>query len=431
MVFPENGLIKLDEYPRSLIANELAEEIPDPNKGTYNPCENPLEYMTRIKTYRLSCLAKTNNLYIVADYSDRVPCVNTTDPNCPNDGLYLFNTAVVFAPDGSLVAKYHKMQLFFELYYNVPPDPQFVYFDTPFGRMGLFICFDILYRNPGIQLISEYGVQTMLYPTWWYDELPYRTAQQIQEGWAVTNRVNLLGANMHIHRLGSTGSGIYSGKSGQIIVSDILEKSPHLLIADIPIDSRNNGANCLSHSFRKTIRFTEFVDDSEYEVSHKLDLKDSVLFKLTQSEDSINLCDNSLCCHLSYTLKSENFFKDESFWFIVTNRSAESRTGSRYPICEEICGIFRCDDDECQTISKETKKTVFNTLEIRANMSTTYVYPSATTNSLKLLPKNNWIYENDEQLGSEVKLRLNDFNEPLLSINLYGRCYDRDPPYKQ
>lgn len=135
---------------------------------------------------------------------DFVKCNNATDHNCPEDGHYLFNTAVAFDPKGNLVAKYHKMQVYYEPMYNIPTKPQLIHFDTPFGRMGLHICFDILFNLPGTKLISDYNVTTMLFPTWWYDELPFVFATQMQQSWAIANRVNLLAANTHFPETGFT-----------------------------------------------------------------------------------------------------------------------------------------------------------------------------------------------------------------------------------
>ncbi len=53
--------------------------------------------------------------------------------------------------------------------------------------------------------------------------------------------------------IGSLGSGIYSGENGAIVYSDIPDGKSKLLIADIPIDSRNTKAQCLSTPFKKTI----------------------------------------------------------------------------------------------------------------------------------------------------------------------------------
>lgn len=59
---------------------------------------------------RLSCLAKNNSIYVVANMGDKKPC-NTSDPQCPPDGRFQYNTDVVFDSLGKLVARYHKVIL--------------------------------------------------------------------------------------------------------------------------------------------------------------------------------------------------------------------------------------------------------------------------------------------------------------------------------
>lgn len=59
---------------------------------------------------RLSCLAKENVIYIVVNVGDKKPC-NASDPHCPSDGRYQYNTDVVFDSEGRLVARYHKVKI--------------------------------------------------------------------------------------------------------------------------------------------------------------------------------------------------------------------------------------------------------------------------------------------------------------------------------
>ncbi|CAG2100517.1 unnamed protein product [Medioppia subpectinata] len=295
LVYPEDAIINT-RYPRSVMA-AIAERIPDPLTGTHIPCDNPSEYEDRVKTYRLSCFAKHNNLYIVGHYGDRVDCDRSTDVNCPADGYNLYNTDVAFGPDGQVLAKYHKMQLFHEYHYNVPKD-EFIHFDTPFGRMGLFVCFDILFRNPGTDLVNKYGVQTMIYPLWWFDELPFKSANQVQQSWAYTYRVNLLASDMHSPQSGSSGSGIYSGENGAIIDSNIMDQKAVLLIADIPIDSKNTGAKCLTNRYTKRIEMDDIVDTSEYRPLKYTDWKGSAFYKLKGQSNSAEVCNNGFCCQL-------------------------------------------------------------------------------------------------------------------------------------
>jgi len=195
IVFPEDGLF-FSQNTRQEVRPFL-EEIPNPSNETiYNPCQEPDQYMnSRPILYRLSCLAKKLKIYVVADMGDIQRCNGQTD--CPSDGFYQFNTAVIFDDNGNLVAKYHKIHLFTETYYDLPPKPEMVVIDTPFGRLGVQICFDMIYETPGVYAVENLNVDTILFPTWWFDQLPFLTAAQYQQSWAIINKVNLLASNIH------------------------------------------------------------------------------------------------------------------------------------------------------------------------------------------------------------------------------------------
>ena len=77
-------------------------------------------------------------------------CNKTSDPHCPDDGRYQFNTDVAFT-DGTLPARYRKVHLFgFEkTYFNTVRQPEVVTFITSFGvTFGVFTCFDLLFYDP-------------------------------------------------------------------------------------------------------------------------------------------------------------------------------------------------------------------------------------------------------------------------------------------
>lgn len=53
-----------------------------------------------------------------------------------------------------VVCRYHKHNLCEEPQFDIP-EVEVVTFETPFGRFGLFTCFDILFHDPAILLVEN------------------------------------------------------------------------------------------------------------------------------------------------------------------------------------------------------------------------------------------------------------------------------------
>jgi len=88
---------------------------------------------------RLSSWAKEN----------RVLLVGGSVPEVEGDRLY--NSCFVYGPDGELLARHRKVHLFdvdlpgmhFHESHTFTPGSEITVFDTPYGRMGVAICFDV------------------------------------------------------------------------------------------------------------------------------------------------------------------------------------------------------------------------------------------------------------------------------------------------
>ena len=132
VIFPElflTGYVVRDQI------YELAENVPGPS------------------TRRIEQIAKQNSMHIIFGMPELSEKTQAT----------VFNTSVLIGPDG-LVGKYRKMYLpthsVFEEKRHFRPGYQSAAFDTPIGKIGLCICYDLFFpevtrliRLSGAQLI--------------------------------------------------------------------------------------------------------------------------------------------------------------------------------------------------------------------------------------------------------------------------------------
>ena len=88
------------------------------------------------------------------------------------DGDKIYNTAYVFDPQGLCVARHRKMHLFdidvqggqsFRESATLSPGNDITLFDTPYGRMGLCICFDLRFEEL-CRLMALEGARVLLAP---------------------------------------------------------------------------------------------------------------------------------------------------------------------------------------------------------------------------------------------------------------------------
>lgn len=151
---------------------------------------------------KISCAARENKIYVVINIAEKLSC--TEDP-CPKDKVFYYNTNVVFDRTGKIIARYlyififiiniiynvtykylitmsryRKTNLFLERQFNVTATPEVVTFNTDFGvKFGTFICFDILFYKPALQLTRTYEVTDIVFPTAWFSEAPFLTGKQV------------------------------------------------------------------------------------------------------------------------------------------------------------------------------------------------------------------------------------------------------------
>jgi len=147
-------------------------------------------------TESLGALARELGIVIVASLFERRAA-----------GLY-HNTAAILGTGGNILGLYRKMHipddpLYFEKFYFTPGDLGFLNFDTPFGRIGVLVCWDQWYPEAA-RVAALSGANVLFYPTaigWHPGEKAEFGAGQldawrtIQRSHAIANGVFVAAAN--------------------------------------------------------------------------------------------------------------------------------------------------------------------------------------------------------------------------------------------
>lgn len=436
IVFPEEGIFGAQDSSNPNLTRRqtiklLAEDIPDPRQGLVNPCIQEQEFSDRLILQSLSCIARRNNIYLVANLAD---IKNSSDTNLTNDGILMYNTQIALDRKGNLLARYHKRHLYGEYHYNVP-EMELVYFDTDFeARIGMYICFDRLFRGPMIPLIEEHNVTTMALSTWFFDEYPFLVSPQIDQGWSMGLKVNILSSNGKHISTGTTGSGIFSPKYVAAYTHDTSPDGatiyPMQIVATVPVDPKS-GHKCDPDPW--IVKQTKYrkKNVAGYQ-SFYGDFNELVTRQLCGSEGRGEVvCDDELCCSFDYKIRSKkkaNWWSSEgedtsskTYYLGAKSRPRKGYYQSNYTSFEQACFIISYNNETSEYVTQTT--TAFEKLRISGNFSTEYRYPSALGNAFKLIKTSDLHFTGNELSVSTKK--------PLIYAGIYARVYDRDPPYVQ
>jgi N-carbamoylputrescine amidase len=133
--------------------------------------------------------------------------------------------------------------LYFEKYYFTPGDLGFTNFDTPFGRLGVLVCWDQWYPE-GARISALGGANVLFYPTaiGWHpsEKAQYGAAQldawkTIQRSHAIANGVYVAAVNRvgyegpPEHGLEFWGNSFIADPFGQLIVEASNDKEEILI----------------------------------------------------------------------------------------------------------------------------------------------------------------------------------------------------------
>ncbi|XP_034274718.1 pantetheinase-like isoform X1 [Pantherophis guttatus] len=417
IVTPEDAIYGFN-FTRETIYPYL-EDIPDPQVN-WIPCTDPERFGSTPVQKRLSCLARSNSIYVVANMGDKKNC-HYIDPKCPRDGRYQYNTNVVFDSEGKLVARYHKFNLFkVERQFDFPKEPELATFDTAFGKFGLFTCFDILFHDPAVTLVTQLSVDTMLFPTAWMNVLPHLTAIEFHSAWAMGMRANVLAANTHNPMFNMTGSGIYTPSGSEAYHYDAESMNGHLLVAEIyshpshfptPLPPVNWSSYATTvEGFPENHTFSGFIFHDDFTLS-----------TLGKKADNLTVCQKSLCCHLNYRMMEQ---QEDELYVLGAFDGLHEVEGQYYL---QICTLLKCGSTNLQSCGQATTtaESYFDFYSLSGTFGTNYVFPEVLLSGIRLAPGLFQVLK-DGQLVSQ-----NDIPQSVLTVTLFGRWYEKDPPHIQ
>ncbi|GFW30639.1 biotinidase [Trichonephila clavipes] len=438
IVYPEYGIHP--PSPERTALKGYVEYIPDPKKERINPCEHPELFPQRLILRTLSCIAKNNSIYVVANVGEKENCEG--DPDCPSDGVFHFNANIVFDREGTLIFKYQKEHLFYEFGMDVARGPQNYTFETDFGTFATFICFDVDFGRMS-EVARRTNVDGVMFSTMFVDQMPQMVSIQLWESWALGNNATILAANIQIPGYLAVGSGIFHGEQGALTYTFNPDGISKLVIARVP----KRGSDPLPPE----ASITAITEDDSWEwkgdgidvpaVCSRTLLNDSIdlyheyrcmeenmtqytFVKLTEPKGHVEACNNGVCCNLNY----ETNGLDESYYLGVFNGTYHHF--GRYSWCEEDCVLARCDDLDqkpCATFPMKTE-TVFRHLHLKGNFTSEVVYPALTQSGMRLVPRSEWRHHQHRELRRDIHFD-NESGRTLLVAGMKGRCYGKDPPY--
>ncbi|XP_036999843.2 biotinidase [Artibeus jamaicensis] len=436
IVFPEDGIHGFN-FTRTSIYPFL-DFMPSPRVVRWNPCLEPHRFDDTEVLQRLSCMAARGRMFLVANIGTKQPC-RSSDPGCPGDGRYQFNTNVVFSSNGTLVDRYRKQNLYFEAAFDTPFQVDHVTFDTPFaGRFGVFTCFDVLFFQPAVSLLRDPEVKHIVFTAAWMNQLPLLAAIQIQSAFAMAFGVNFLAANIHQLSSGMTGSGIHSPLKS-VWHHDMEHATGHLITAQVARNPQRlvgteNATDTVdpSHSkFLQILAGDPYCERDSQEVLcdgatrwnmnapptfHSEMMYDNfTLVPVWEKEGSLRVCANGLCCYLLYQRPTLS----EELYALGVFDGLHTVHGTYYV---QVCALVKCGGlsfDTCgQEISEATGMFDFH---LWGNFSTPYIFPLLLTSGMTLETPDQLGWENDHYF-----LRKSRLSSGLVTAALYGRLYERD-----
>ncbi|KRT85800.1 hypothetical protein AMK59_1391, partial [Oryctes borbonicus] len=420
VVFPEYGLTTTN-LPENLF--NVSTTVPDP-VALVSPCVNRTEFVSFFLD--LSCAANEHNIFVVVNLIERAN-------NIQNETIY-YNTNVVFSSNGTVIARYRKINLFNEPQLTAGNEVvTFVGFNNI--TFGLFTCFDILFRTPA-QDVLALGATDIIYLTAWTSETPFHHSFSIQDGYAKANGVNLLVSGYSNVTNGMAGAAIFSA-DGAIISSSVTPAAAqNIFSATLNVIMRRTPEAVCNNSTIGAPRIGVLPEiTAVLLVMHEnMDLYTFEDLPLNVNTTSGQICSEGtdFCCdyHIEFQTSlttNSTIYKMAAFF---GRRGFQGAITSINTIGVRTCALLHCsstDNLSCGLFNATTNVN-FRSIRITARLpSTNSSYQPATldTNHTPLTSFN--FCTTPDEASEEVQLDLHVNNpQNVFSFGIFGRVHTLD-----
>ncbi|KAI8442267.1 hypothetical protein MSG28_005831 [Choristoneura fumiferana] len=326
--------------------------------------------------------------------------------------------------------------------------PDLGLFTTDFGvTFGHYICFDLMFQVPAIQVVEKNQITDVLFSTMWFSEMPYLSAVQIQEAYAYAENVNFIGAGANNVRVGSAGSGIYSGKAGALVSTMPGLPTTRLLVSRVP----KVPGNVTGMSYPGPIYDNPADHDSLVLITDP-SLPDHISRPLVNGFQEFTLVDKDVSCRFRVRLNQREGVQVESHKYRAFVQDG-SNTYSRRQVGVAACLVVACKNNDSKTCAYRFGKneTHIEIKELEIEMSTlrnqynktlqcdnvVYFPSSFRINKFPLSPVNYTYSEssqNEIETGElpktngreKIMYKINAPQDELMSFAIWGRIYVRD-----
>ncbi|KAL0266526.1 UNVERIFIED_CONTAM: hypothetical protein PYX00_009038 [Menopon gallinae] len=404
-----------------------------------HPSEKVIPYLN--KTYiaheavrAMSEAAAKNKLYVLANVLERVECTNKT--NCPPRGYFIYNTNIVFDRKGTVIARYRKFNVYDEK--QDKPERDLSTFTTDFGvTFGTFICFDVLFKTPAIELVREKGVKHFLFSSFWYSEVPFLTASQVQAGWSYAMNATLLAVGANKPAIGTTGCGLYLGRGKSYRAMREIDMSV-MLFFTVPIDGSSAELSDV-YEF-KYLRNTPGISPRTLNVMSDRSIPASTGKDLDMKAGSFDseICDGVLCCRVTAKYRNSTIENLQNYKYRALAFQGIRCFGENNWHEVAYCGVVLCMGDHCaKKPPNDQYPLIFDEIKIEGlwkgkeafQMPTTLVYKKDDNNHslMDILDNDNFVFKSERTQGGEaanVSMKLLKKNiGNLISFGVYGRVF--------